>query len=95
MARKKWISIPFPRSSGQGERKGSRNQSSQPGPADANGDSNGHGKRAPTELALQRSAHEVSQMAEEDIIADYNSPIHMCKLQTPSFVQAFANWEVY
>lgn len=69
---KNWISLPF---------SGFSTKSKPADSADHDKQTNGHHgktKGAQWELNHQKSAAEVSKMAEEEVIADYNSPIHMC-----------------
>lgn len=69
--KKGWLSIPFAGSSTKTKPDTSAGQHAQ-----HNGQ-NGKQNGAQWELR-QKTAAEVSQMKEEDVIADYNSPIHMC-----------------
>lgn len=40
----------------------------------------GNGHSSNLDLELTKTAADVAQMSEEDIIMDYNAPIHMCML---------------
>jgi len=79
MAPKAWVSLPFL------------------GGSDATGGPKQHRTKRPLqrkvapgngalkeELELQKPAEGAKHMAEEDIIADYNSPIHMCMRESRS-----------
>ena len=73
MATKKgFLSLPF---------LGSSKETQQQSPTAQDGQhekkrTNGNG--AQWEVSQQKSAAEVAKMREEEVIADYNSPIHMC-----------------
>ena len=44
---------------------------------DGNGNGNGNGDGLDYELTREATAKEVAAMTEEDMVQDYNSPIHM------------------
>lgn len=70
---KPWLSLPFAGASTKTHPDTSAGQDGQ-----QNGQ-NGKQNGAHWELH-QKTAAEVSKMKEEDVVADYNSPIHMCMI---------------
>jgi hypothetical protein len=90
MARRKlWLALPFLGSSEAPERRTSSTaQAKKPHMnvrRNRNGNGSGNGAGLEYELTREATAEEVAAMSEEDMVQDYNSPIHMwvslCKLQ--------------
>lgn len=77
MHRKKpWLVLPFLGSEEEPEKRIAKEHTNK---SRANGDQNGNGHNSGIEyeLAREATAKEVAQKTEEDIVQDYNSPIHM------------------
>ena len=77
MHRKKlWLSLPFLGSSEEPEKRIAKEHTNKPR-ANGRGHENGHPSGIDYELTREATAKEVAQKTEEDIVQDYNSPIHM------------------
>jgi hypothetical protein len=74
--RKPWIFLPFLGSSEEPEKRIATGQTNKPR---ENGTDTGNGIRGGPEYDLKReyTAKTVAQKTEEDIVQDYNAPIHM------------------
>lgn len=70
--KKSWLSLPFIGSSSRGQQQNASDHNGRHATRPTNGDG------ARDDANHQRTAAEVAKMKEEDVIADYNSPIHMC-----------------
>ena len=79
--RKPWIFLPFLGSSEEPERRIATGQTNKPREnANPNGRGVGNGVRGGPEfidLKQQETAEMVAQKTEEDVVQDYNAPIHM------------------
>ncbi len=67
-----WLSLPFLGSSEEPEQRIAKEHTNKPR---TNGDAHSSGIRY--ESTREATAKEVADMTEEDIVQDYNSPIHM------------------
>ena len=76
--KKPWTFLPFlGASDAAAPPQRARSATTQTGkPSNVNGNT---GDPVDSELSRQATALEFSQKNEEDIVADYNAPIHMCK----------------
>ena len=85
-----WLSLPFLGSSKRPEQRRRPSKS-----ASSDQPINGlNGASVERELARQTTAKDVAEENEEDVVADYNSPIHMCtpSLSLRSQCQALMHW---
>jgi hypothetical protein len=74
--KKSWLSLPFLGSSEEPEKRIAKEHTNKPR-ANGHGHGNGQDSGIEYELAREATAKEVAQKTEEDIVQDYNSPIHM------------------